>query len=234
MIRAPLPRAISRCISARSASVPSPSMPRTSIRLAGAPIWLCGSSAMPCASRLRWSIRASMSSSARRSLASSAQRSRQRSTISVRFQSRTFGPKPFSSTARMVSMTWAWGLGMPSSPKSQCTLRSAIMPRSTNSRLSEVAGQFDALRLCHLARNGEFHFAGKLGVLADFERLDIVPEPFAVASTPPARSPAAAPRNGRRRAWRRNRGCDQAARRAAASPSGRRLTPPRWSQTCGQ
>ena len=50
------------------------------------------------ASRLRWSIRASMSSSARRSLASSAQRSRQRSTISVRFHSRTFWPKPFSST----------------------------------------------------------------------------------------------------------------------------------------
>ena len=181
MIRAPLPRAISRCISARSASIPSPSMPRSSIRLAGAPIWLCGSSAMPCASRLRWSIRASMSSSARRSLASSAQRSRQRSTISVRFQSRTFWPKPFSSTARMVSMTWAWGLGMPSSAISQCTLRSAIMPRSTNSRLHEVAGEFDALRLSHLARNGEFDLAGKLGILADFERLDIVPQPFAVA-----------------------------------------------------
>jgi len=45
---------------------------------------------------------------------------------------------------------------------------------------SEVAGQFDALSLRQFARNGEFHFAGKLGVLADFERLDIVPEPFAV------------------------------------------------------
>src|SRR5450755_1305490 len=42
-------------------------------------------------------------------------------------------PKPFSSTVRMVSMTWAWGLGMPSSATSQWTLRSAIMPRSTNS-----------------------------------------------------------------------------------------------------
>ena len=128
MIRAPLPRAISRCISARSASISFALDAPILDRLAGAPIWLCGSSAMPCASRLRWSIRASMSSSARRSLASSAQRSRQRSTISVRFQSRTFRPKPFSSTARMVSMTWAWGLGMPSSPISQCTLRSAIMP----------------------------------------------------------------------------------------------------------
>jgi len=46
---------------------------------------------------------------------------------------------------------------------------------------SEVAGQFDALRLTHLARDGEFDLAGKLGVLADFERLDFVPEPFAVA-----------------------------------------------------
>ena len=48
-------------------------------------------------------------------------------------------------------------------------------------RLREVAGEFDALRLRHLARNGEFDLAGKLSVLADFERLDIVPQPFAVA-----------------------------------------------------
>ena len=33
----------------------------------------------------------------------------------------------------------------------------------------------------HLARDGEFDLAGKLGVLADFERFDIVPQPFAVA-----------------------------------------------------
>ena len=181
MIRAPLPRAISRCISARSASIPSPSMPRSSIRFAGAPIWLCGSSAMPCASRLRWSMRASMSSSARRSLASSAQRSRQRSTISVRFQSRTFWPKPFSSTARMVSMTWAWGLGMPSSAMSQCTLRSAIMPRSTNSPRTKSRASSMPCASRHLARDGEFDLAGKLRVLADFEGFDIVPKPFAVA-----------------------------------------------------
>ncbi len=47
-------------------------------------------------------------------------------------------------------------------------------------RPREVAGEFNALRLRQFARNGEFHFASKLGVLADFERLDIVPEPFAV------------------------------------------------------
>ena len=48
-------------------------------------------------------------------------------------------------------------------------------------RLREVAGQFDALRLTQLARNGEFDLAGKLGVLADLERFDIVPKPFAIA-----------------------------------------------------
>ena len=48
-------------------------------------------------------------------------------------------------------------------------------------RPNEVAGEFDALRLTHLAGNGEFDFAGKLGVFADLERLDIVPEPLTVA-----------------------------------------------------
>jgi hypothetical protein len=46
---------------------------------------------------------------------------------------------------------------------------------------NEVPGKLNALSLCHLARDGKFHLAGKLGVLADFERLDIVPEPLAVA-----------------------------------------------------
>ena len=41
--------------------------------------------------------------------------------------------------------------------------------------LSEVAGELDGLSLTHLARKGEFDFAGKLGILADFERLNIVP-----------------------------------------------------------
>ena len=47
--------------------------------------------------------------------------------------------------------------------------------------LHEVAGEFDALRLRHLARKGEFDLAGELCVLPDLERLDIVPKPFAVA-----------------------------------------------------
>jgi len=39
--------------------------------------------------------------------------------------------------------------------------------------------------LTQLARKGELHLAGKLRVLANLERLDIVPQPFAVA--PPLR-----------------------------------------------
>jgi hypothetical protein len=47
--------------------------------------------------------------------------------------------------------------------------------------LHEIAGKLDALGLAHLARDGELDFAGKLRVLALLERLDIVPEAFAVA-----------------------------------------------------
>src|SRR5262249_51002344 len=156
-------------------------MPRSSIRLAGAPIWLCGSSARPCASRLRWSMRASMSSSARRSLASSAQRLRQRSTISVRFHSRTFWPKPLLSTALMVSMTCAWGFGH--AVFGHVAMHIEISDHAPINKLApnEVVGQLDALCLRHLARKGELDLTSKLGVLADLERLDIVPEPFAVA-----------------------------------------------------
>jgi hypothetical protein len=86
-------------------------------------------------------------------------------------------PKPFSSTARMVSMTWAWvGRRLGHIPMHVEIGDHAL---STNP-LHEVAGEFDPLRLTHLARNGEFDLAGKLGVLADFERLDIIPQPFAV------------------------------------------------------
>jgi hypothetical protein len=47
--------------------------------------------------------------------------------------------------------------------------------------LRKVARQLDALRLSHLARNGELDLAGKLRVLALLGRLDRVPELFAVA-----------------------------------------------------
>src|ERR1700757_5220853 len=105
-------------------------------------------------------MRASMSSSAMRSLASSAQRSRQRSTISVRFQSRTFGPKPFSSTARMVSMTWAMGLGHPICTNIPMHIEVGDHAQTYELGLHEVAGELDALCLCHLAWNGEFDLAG--------------------------------------------------------------------------
>ena len=48
-------------------------------------------------------------------------------------------------------------------------------------RLREVARELNALRLRQFARNSELHLAGKLGVLADLERLDVIPEPFTVA-----------------------------------------------------
>ena len=100
--------------------------------------------------------------------------------------------------------------------------------------LHEVAGQFDALSLRHLARDGELDLAGKLRVLADLERLDLVPEPFAVA--PCLRRVLRQHHLGMDDAalGRKSRGCGRGARRAAARPSGRRPTPPRWSRTCGQ
>jgi hypothetical protein len=73
----------------------------------------------------------------------------------VRFQSRTFWPKPFIEVGDHA-------------------LIDKLISR-------EIAGKPDPLRLRHLAGNGKFHLAGKLGVLAHLERLDIVPEPFAVA-----------------------------------------------------
>jgi hypothetical protein len=64
---------------------------------------------------------------------------------------------------------------------------------------NEIAGKFNTLCLRHLARDGEFDLAGKLGVLADFERFDIVPEPFAIAPSP------------RRILWQHHLGMDDAA-----------------------
>ena len=55
------------------------------------------------------------------------------------------------------------------------------MPLINEFGLHEVADEFDALALRHLARDGEFDLAGKLGILSDLERLDIIPEPFPVA-----------------------------------------------------
>jgi hypothetical protein len=46
--------------------------------------------------------------------------------------------------------------------------------------LDKVAGQLDAIRLDHLAGNGELDLTGQLCVLAQFRRLDIVPQLLAV------------------------------------------------------
>src|SRR3546814_5701037 len=45
--------------------------------------------------------------------------------------------------------------------------------------LHKVAGELDALRLIHLARDRELDLARKLCVFALLERLDIIPEAFA-------------------------------------------------------
>ncbi len=181
MIRAPLPRAISRCISARSASVASPSMPRSSIRLADAPIWLCGSSC----DALRF------------------QAAMVDARVDVEFGQPLVGklgpafapaldhlravPVPHL-RAKTVFVHRAHGQHDMGMRFGHAVLGHVPMHIEIGDHapihelgLHEVAGQFDALRLRHLARNGEFDLAGKLGVLADLERLDIVPEPFAVA-----------------------------------------------------
>lgn len=54
-------------------------------------------------------------------------------------------------------------------------------PESDELRLDEVAGQRDPLRLAHLPRQGELDLAGEPRVLPQFEGLDIVPQPLAVA-----------------------------------------------------
>ena len=46
---------------------------------------------------------------------------------------------------------------------------------------NKIPSQLDALRLSQFSRKGEFDLPGQLRILTDFERLDIVPEPLAVA-----------------------------------------------------
>jgi hypothetical protein len=46
---------------------------------------------------------------------------------------------------------------------------------------NKAAGKLDTLRPGHFARDSELDFARELRVLAALERLDIVPEPFALA-----------------------------------------------------
>ena len=165
MIRAPLPRAISRAHSARlAASIPSPSM-RCAVRRSG----------FTPAQRDVLVLQAGETADLR---------------VDVEFGQaligdlgpaltpalnhlvldRTFRPKPFSSTARMVSMNSAHGawacrpLAM-----SQTHIEIGVHAPIDEFVPNEVAGQFDPLSLCHLAWNGEFHLAGKLRILADLD-----------------------------------------------------------------
>ncbi len=164
-----------------------------------------------------------------------AQRSRQCSSSSVRFQSRTFWPNPSSPTSRMVSMTCACGLGMPSAPMSQCTLRSAIMPRSTNSRSNEVARQLDALRLRSARAESRTRSRGR----AARPCASRPPRPRSTAARDRA-SCSGAPSGSITSEWTTPALFgevvvrDRAARRAAARPSDRRPTPARSSRWRGE
>jgi hypothetical protein len=55
-------------------------------------------------------------------------------------------------------------------------LRSAIIPRSTNAPLDEVARQPDALDLIQLARDRSLDLARQLGILAQLGCLDRIPQ----------------------------------------------------------
>ena len=181
MIRAPLPRAISRCISARSASIPSPSMRPILDTLGG-----------------------------RADLALRLQRNALRfqtamidARVDVEFGQALIGklgPALAPALDQLGAVPVAhlraktvlvdrahgqhdMGMGFGHAVLGHVPMHIEIGDHAPIDELglNEVAGQFDALRLAHFARDGEFDLAGKLGVLADFERLDIVPQPFAVA-----------------------------------------------------
>ncbi len=92
--------------------------------------------------------------------------------------------------------------------------------------LHEIAGQFDALALCHLAGNGELHLAAKLSVLPLLEGFDIVPKPFAVVPFLRRFSGSMTSEWTTPACWR-NHGRGPAGHRATARPSGRRRRRPR-------
>ncbi len=91
------------------------------------------------------------------------------STISVRFHARTFGPKPFSSTDRMVSMTWAWGLARPSSPDIPVHVEIGDHGPSLRTPSARSRGRARCPGLASSRAEGELDLARQLGVLADFE-----------------------------------------------------------------
>ena len=181
MIRAPLPRAISRCISARSASLLSPSMPRSLNTFGG-----------------------------RADLALRLQRDALRletpmvdARVDVEFGQALIGdlrpafapaldhlravpvPHLLAKTVLVYRAHGQHDMGMRfgHAVLGHVPMHIEIGDHAPVHKLSlhEVAGQLDPLSLGHLAGKREFHLAGKLRVLADLEGFNIVPKPFAVA-----------------------------------------------------
>lgn len=162
-IRAPLLRAISRCISARSAaSIPF---------------------ALGSAARLRRSAFAAQDRcpapgdqhvDARRCRVRptarwSAQRSLKCPTIWVAFQSRTFLAEAVLVHGSHGQHDMGVGLGRPILGHVPMHIEVGDHALIDKLRLHEVAGEFDALGLRHLARKGELDLAGEPGVLPDLE-----------------------------------------------------------------
>lgn len=103
--------------------------PRASISTTRGPMWICGTRSMPCASSVRWSMRASCPARSRARFACRSHDSRHSSSSSLRFQSRFFWPKPSGPMSRVVSRMWACGFSL----LTWCRATSATMPRFTNS-----------------------------------------------------------------------------------------------------
>jgi hypothetical protein len=136
--------------------------PCSGIRDAAGPILCCGSRSMPCAANVRWSIRASISSSANRWLTWIPHASRHSCKSAVLFHSRTFWPKPSGPTSRIDSMTWA-RLGASVLAHIPMHIEVGHHTASTNC-FSTNCGERDALLLVQLARI-ENSTSGKLRVL---------------------------------------------------------------------
>ena len=74
-------------------------------------------------------------------------------------------------------MTCAWGVGLGAAVLGHIPMHIEVGDHAPvhELRLYEVAGEFDALSLRHLARKGELHVTGELRVAPCLERLNVVP-----------------------------------------------------------
>ncbi len=81
-----------------------------------------------------------------------------------------------------IAATGAEVVGVDASPAMIAAARGrGLDARVMSGEALDFAGEFDALRLRHLAGERKFHLAGELGVLSDLDGFNLVPEPFAVA-----------------------------------------------------